>query len=472
MELYLHNTLGRKKEVFRPIKENSVRLYHCGPTVYWTQHIGNMRAVFFADTVVRTLRHFGYKTTLVRNYTDVGHLTGDNIGDADVGIDRMEKTATRENKTPEEIAKFYIAIYNADISRLGVLPTDHSPKATDYIAEMQKMVQKLVDTGYAYITPQAIYFDTSRVSDYTKLSLQKLENNITGTGHGAVQDSAKKNPSDFSLWFFKTGAHEDALQTWESPFTSPLVQKGLGFPGWHIECSAMSKHFLGETFDIHMGGIEHIPVHHTNEIAQSESANQTTYVRYWLHNEHLTVGGGKMAKSEGTSITMDDIVARGYNPLSLRFFFMQAHYRSKQNFTWEALAAAETAYMRIIRFTQSVEEVGKISHKYSLEFKEALSDDLNTSAALSVAFEVLKDASLSDADKKATLLDFDSVLGLDLGAQLTSTPIPPQIQKLAEERNIAKMAKEWAKADSLRLQIEEGGYDIKDTKDGFEIQKI
>jgi cysteinyl-tRNA synthetase len=337
---------------------------------------------------------------------------------------------------------------------------------------MQKMVQRLLDTGYAYITPQAIYFDTSRVSDYTKLSLQKMENNITGTGHGAVQDSAKKNPSDFSLWFFKTGAHESALQTWESPFHSPLVPKGLGFPGWHIECSAMSKHFLGETFDIHMGGIEHIPVHHTNEIAQSESANQNTYVNYWLHNEHLTVDGAKMAKSEGTSITIDDIVARGHNPLSLRFFFLQAHYRSKQNFTWEALAAAETAYTRILRFAQSVKEIGKISHKYSLEFKEALSDDLNTSAALSVAFEILKDSSLSDADKKATLLDFDSVLGLNLAAQSVSTPIPPQIQKLAEERNVAKIAKDWAKADDLRLQIEESGYSISDTKDGFEIQRI
>lgn len=466
----LYNTLTKKKDDFAPIVPGRVSLYHCGPTVYWAQHIGNMRAVFFADTIVRSLNYLGYKSNLVRNYTDVGHLQGDNDGDADTGLDRMEAGAAREGLTPEEIAQKYIDIYQKDIDALGTLPPNHSPRATDHIAEMIVMVEKLLAKDSAYVTEQAVYFDTSRAKDYTRLSGQKLEDLRSGSGYGQVADSQKKNPSDFALWFFKTGAHANALQTWDSPFESPQAENGRGFPGWHIECSAMSKHFLGETFDVHMGGIEHIPVHHTNEIAQSENANDAPYAHYWLHNEHLLVNGLKMAKSSGTAYTLNDIVAHGHSPLVLRYFFLQAHYRSQQNFTWEALEASSVAYNKLLRFIELVGVGGVISEKYKKRFIEKISDDCNTPAALATVFELLKDTSVTDIDKKSTILDFDRVLGLALGeARNTSGDIPDGVLKLAEKRQIAKESKDWAGADKLRGEIEKLGYKILDKENGFEL---
>ncbi|MBI2641477.1 cysteine--tRNA ligase, partial [Candidatus Roizmanbacteria bacterium] len=327
--MLLYNTLTRKHEEFKPIEQGKIRFYHCGPTVYWVQHIGNLRAMTWADLIRRSLTFLGYKVTFVRNYTDVGHL----VSDQDEGEDKMEKGARREGLTPSQIADKYIKIFNEDTQKLNIIPPDHAPRATEFIQQMIEMIQVLLKKKHAYITEYAVYFDISTFKNYNELNRQKIDLNIAGAGKGKIEDPGKKHFSDFALWFFKKGAHKNALQTWPSPW-------GEGFPGWHIECSVMAKSLLGETIDIHMGGVEHIAVHHTNEIAQSESANGIAFVNYWLHNEHLNVESEKMAKSAGTSFTLSDIIKKGYDPLDLRYFYLNAHYRSKQNFTWESLSGA------------------------------------------------------------------------------------------------------------------------------------
>lgn len=473
-DIYLINTLTKNKELFTPIHPGVVGMYHCGPTVYWTQHIGNMRAVFIADIVRRTFEFNGYTVNLVRNYTDVGHLTGDNIGDADTGEDRMTKAVQRENITPEAIAEKYISIYKNDIQAINTKLPTHDPKATDFISDMIEMVNELVKNGNAYVTDYAVYFDVTTYPDYTKLSGQELSKHETGEGHGDVVDTNKKNPSDFALWFFKAGSHANALQTWESPFESPLVEHGRGFPGWHIECSAMSKHYLGDTFDIHMGGIEHIPIHHTNEIAQSTCANHTHFVNYWLHNEHLLVDGKKMAKSEGTSFTIADIRDKGFDPIVLRYFFLQAHYRSKQNFTWEGLEASQTALKKLQNFIGKIQESGTVSESYKSLFQDMINDDFNTAGALAVVWELIKNPDISDTDKHATILDFDNVLGLGLEAiePETETEIPEHIKKILHEREIAREKQDWHSSDLLRNEIQALGYELKDTDEGQKVRKI
>ena len=462
MNIYLTNTLSRKKEVFVPINQDRVGMYHCGPTVYWNQHIGNMRAVVIADLVRRMFMYNGYDVTLVRNYTDVGHLTGDNIGDADTGEDRMTKAVRREKLTPDAIAQKYIDAYNRDITSLNVLPPTHDPRATEHIAGMIELVSELLKNGNAYTTDQAVYFDVTTYHDYTKLSGQQLAAQEVGQGHGSVTDPNKRHPADFAVWFFKTGAHSNALQTWPSPFTSPLVENGEGFPGWHIECSAMSKAFLGNTFDVHMGGIEHIPIHHTNEIAQSTCANHVHFVNYWLHNEHLLVDGKKMSKSEGTSYLVSDIIEKGFDPLTLRYFFLQAHYRSQQNFTWEGLTASQTAYKKLRTTVAQFPGGGTISESYKTLFEEMLNDDVNVPAALAVVWELLKNPDVSDTDKRATILDFDRVLGLKLDEKIPEQEIPPEVQALIDERNAARAEKNWAKSDELRDKIKALGFEVQD----------
>ncbi len=475
MHILLTNTLTREKEVFTPIRQGQVGIYHCGPTVYWTQHIGNMRAVVIGDLVHRLFKAHGYAVTFVRNYTDVGHLTGDNMGDADTGEDRMTKAVAREHISPDVIANKYIEIFEHDSAQLNVLPVSHNPKATEHIHDMITLVKKLLERGYAYTTDYAVYFDITKYDDYTKLSGQQLDAQHAGEGHGSVSDSAKKHPADFALWFFKAGTHSNALQTWKSPFTSPLVTDGEGFPGWHIECSAMSKHFLGSTFDIHMGGIEHIPIHHTNEIAQSVCANNTEFAHYWLHNEHLMVDGKKMSKSEGTSYTVSDIIAKGYDPLVLRYFFLQAHYRSKQNMTWDALSASHTAFKKLRTMMQGYPDDGSINEEYKTLFLETVSDDINTAGGLAIIWELLKNNGVSDADKKATILFFDTILGLSLDhipEPHHGTVIPEFLYELLEERKIARENKDWGASDRLRDEIKELGYVVTDGPEGQEVEKI
>lgn len=468
MKLHILNSLGREKQEFKPIEPGKVSFYFCGPTVYWTQHIGNLRSAQSADLVVRVLKYFGYQVTMASNYTDVGHLTSD----SDEGEDKMEKAVRREGYNPAVIAQKYIDAYERDYQELNIVRPDHVCRATDYVQEMIEMIQVLLDKGFAYVTPLAIYFNISKVKDYTKLSGQNLEKNIAHAGTGEVNDNEKKNHADFALWFFRAGVHAEALQYWSSPFSSPLVEAGVGFPGWHIECSAMSKKHLGNSIDIHMGGIEHVSVHHTNEIAQSESANGVKFVNYWLHNEHLLVNNGKMSKSDGTSYILPDIKARGYTPMHLRYLYLQAHYRSKLNFTWESLDAARTGLDSIYRSLKNLgTEIGLIDLDLQEKFSEALADDFNTPRALAVMQEVLKDE-MRDADKLATLLDFDRVLALNFAEAISGdVEIDSDTMKLKILRDEARINKNWAESDRLRAEIESHGYEIEDSKEGTKLIK-
>ena len=466
-QLFVTNTLGREMQLFTPIEKDSVSVYHCGPTVYWTQHIGNMRAAFFGDIVNRTLRYAGYKVTFVRNYTDVGHLSGDNDGDADTGVDRMEKAANRENKTPEEIATIYIDQFDRDLHLLNVITPEYRPKATEYISPMITFVSELLEKGFAYQTNLAIYFDTSKKEDYFKLSGQKAEELQDKAGHGEVTDSEKRNSTDFAVWFFKSGAHEHALQSWDNPFSETQ-----GFPGWHIECSAMIRDLLGDTIDMHLGGIEHVSIHHTNEIAQSECANNATFANYWLHNEHLDVNGGKMSKSEGTAFSVSELLEKDYDPMDLRYFFLQAHYRSKQNFTYTALDAAKTGRERLVKRLATLADGGLVSEIFKDKFEKVLFEDFNTAGALAVVSEVLK-SDLNEADKKATILDFDKVLGLRLDQvqEEDELELSVELTDLLMQRKEAREAKNWTLTDQLRDQIDNLGFVVKDTPEGQKIEK-
>lgn len=473
-KLFLYNTLTRKKEEFKPIKDGQVSFYHCGPTVYWTQHIGNLRGMFCADIVVRALKYFGYQVTHVKNYTDVGHLTSDE----DEGEDKMEKAAKRDKISPKEIAEKYIKVFEDDIRQLNISPADYRPKATECIEEIKNMVEILMEKGFAYATDLAIYFDVSKAKNYNQLSRQNFDKNISGAGKAEVSDPNKKHPADFAVWFFKAGNHKNALQHWPSPppHGSSLEEYGEGFPGWHIECSVMSKKFLGDTIDIHMGGVEHIPVHHTNEIAQSESANGVKFVNYWLHNEHLLVGNKKMAKSEGTSYSLSEIKEKGFTPLVLRYFFLQAQYRSKQNFTWEALEGAKNGLEHLQNQVRELsEEVGEINKEFKDKFLSAVGDDFNTPQALAITQEMLK-SEISKEDKLATVLDFDKVLGLKLEtinsfAGDAKLVYPSDIQKLINKRQEARDKKDWQESDKIRQELENKGYVVEDTADGQRVYK-
>lgn len=463
-KLQIYNTLSRSVEEFTSLLDAHVTMYHCGPTVYWTQHIGNLRAVVMADVVVRSLTYFGYTVELVRNYTDVGHLTSDE----DLGEDKIDTTARKEGRSPKEIARYYAEKYDQDVTRLNVLPPAHTPRATDHITTIIEMISQLEQKGFAYATPLALYFDTTKVSDYTKLSHQDLAETREGAGSGTVQDKDKRNPHDFALWFFKRGSHEQALQTWDSPFKPSDGGSGEGFPGWHIECSAMSRHFLGATLDIHMGGIEHVPVHHTNEIAQSEAANGVPFANYWLHNEHLLVDGRKMSKSEGTSYSLGDVVSHGSDPLALRYLFLQSHYRSKQNFTWDSLSAAENGLINLYRNVAALgDDVGQVSASFKELFLDALADDFNTPKALGVVTDLLQ-SDLSNQDKRATIIDFDSVLGLALDQRsllykpMSLHELPSEVQRLIEQRNVARRDRKWEEADHLRDDIQALGFTVQD----------
>lgn len=466
--LKVYNTLTKSLEEFKPLTEKKVSFYHCGPTVYWVQHIGNLRGMTLADLIRRSLVYLGNDVTFVRNYTDVGHLTGDNIGDADSGEDRMEKASKRENLDPQTIAKKYIDSFEAHTSALNILEPDHKPVASKYIEQMQELIIKLISDGFAYETDKAVYFEVSKFPKYTELSGQVLEKNRAGEGKGDVNDPDKKSPHDFALWFFRTGAHKNALQYWPSPFNSKEVENGEGIPGWHIECSAMAGDLLGKTIDFHMGGVEHISIHHTNEIAQSESANGVKFVNYWLHNEHLLIDGKKMSKSEGTAYILDDIIERGYDPIVLRYFFLNAHYRSKQNFTWEALQGANLSYKRLkkqINQLQDTREKGEIAQLYKERFVRALENDFNIPEALALLWELVK-SEIKDADKLATIKDFDRVLGLNL-LDNTQVEINPEAQELIEKRELARKLGNWTESDELRDRLKEKfAVVIEDTPEG------
>ncbi|KKT46519.1 MAG: Cysteine-tRNA ligase [Candidatus Gottesmanbacteria bacterium GW2011_GWA2_44_17] len=477
--LQLYNTLTRKKDEFVPIEKGKVRFYHCGPTVYWTQHIGNLRGMMMGDLLVRTLRYLGYEVIHVRNYTDVGHMTSD----ADTGEDKMEKGVKREKLSPKEVADKYILQFEQDTKALNLLEPTNKPRATQYVPQMIEMVGELLKKGYAYTTDLAVYFDVSKFSSYTELNKQDIKKMKEGAGKAEVTDPKKKSPLDFALWFFKAGTHKDALQTWSSPFFSSLITNGEGFPGWHIECSAMSRSLLGNTIDIHLGGIEHIPVHHTNEIAQSEASNGVKFVNYWLHNGHLLVNEGKMAKSEGTGYALSEIIKKGYEPLALRYFFLTAQYRSQQNFTWEALRGSQTAFHDLREMVASWKDISRVQlseeklkkiDAYRTQFTQALENDLNIPAALAITWEVAK-SNIPSPDKYDLIMDFDRVLGLNLSEHIPMNSkqfdIPEEIQKLLDKRNQLRIEKKFIEADAVRKQIKEKGFVIEDSFRGSELKK-
>lgn len=464
--LKLFNTLTRSLEEFEPIDPGKVRMYTCGPTVYWDAHIGNLRAYVLEDVLVRVLGLEGFDVTRTMNITDVGHLTSD----SDEGEDKMEKGARRENKTVWEIADMYTARFLENAAKLNVIipPKPYLCRATDHIPEQIELVKILMDKGFAYKITDGIYFDTSKFPAYGQLSRQKAEEKEEGARVDINPE--KRNKTDFALWKFSypggrsfDSAQDDAAQRrqmeWESPW-------GVGFPGWHAECSAMARKYLGQPFDIHCGGVDHIPVHHENEIAQSEAAYGVKFADHWWHNEFLLVDGQKMSKSLGNVYTVADLEAKGFEPLALRFFYLGAHYRQIQNFTFEALQAAQNALKKLWSNSRELAGEGTVLADVEADFKAALEDDLNTPKALAVVWKML-DGDYPPGDKGATLLWMDQVLGLGMDEYIgRKIEIPADIQALLDERQAARSAKDWSKSDELRRTIEELGWTVEDGKDG------
>ena len=458
----VYNTLDREKEDFIPLQGNLVRMYSCGPTVYSYAHIGNMRTYIFMDLLRRSLRFCGFKVKGVMNITDVGHL----LSDGDEGEDKMQKAARKEGKTPWEIAAFYTEAFFKDIDALNVGRPEIIAKATDHIPEMIAFVQGLLEKGYAYEISDGIYFDIGKFPGYGKLSGQTVDEKEAGAR--IEENSEKRHPADFALW---KKADKNHIMQWESPW-------GMGFPGWHIECSAMSKKYLGEVFDLHTGGIDAVPVHHENEIAQNEALAGKKTVNYWMHGEFMMVDGGKMSKSLGNVYTVSDLQKKGYLPLDFRYFCLNAHYRKKLNFTFEGMDAAHTSYERLRnalyahKMSQAATDPA-ILEDLMKKFKGAVEDDMNIPFALGVLWDAVKLPKSKDVYKLA--LEFDKVLGLSLDKVTAPAPekidVPADIAALAEARFAAKKEKNWAEADRLRAEIAAKGYAIKDTKDGYTIEK-
>ena len=458
MDIYFYNTLTKQKDLFKPIEEGKVKIYSCGPTVYKDATIGNMRPNLLNDTLRRVLKYNGYELKHVMNITDVGHL----VSDGDEGEDKMLKSAREEHKSPLEIAEHYTKLFFRDLERLNIETPEVVCKATDHIKEMLEMVQKIMKNGYAYETSTAIYFDVSKLDKYGILSGINL--NDQKAGARVDIDPEKRNPYDFALWIKAPANH---LMKWDSPW-------GPSYPGWHIECSAMSTKYLGEEFDIHTGGIDLVPTHHENEIAQNKGACGKNPAHYWIHGEYLLINGGKMSKSLGNTYLIDDIIARGYSPLAYRLFNYSCHYRGKLNFTWEGIESANTSLIRLREgYQKHLNGNSDISDEIIADmenrFHQAINDDMNMPLALSVVWEAVKYPEKSP--KIAQLLKkFDTVLGIKID-EVQETKIPQEILDLVEERKQARSDKNWSESDRLRDLIAEKGYIVKDTKDGTEVLK-
>lgn len=455
----LFNTLTRTIELFEPLHYPDVGLYTCGPTVYHYAHIGNLRTYIFEDLLRRTLQYNGYNVKHVMNITDVGHLTDD----ADAGEDKVESSAKKEHKTVWELAEFYTRAFQTDMAALNIHPPHIWCKATDHIPEQIAMIQQLETNGFTYTTGDGVYYDTSKFPTYGALA--KLD--TAGLQEGARVDMGeKRNTTDFALWKFSPTDSKRQME-WESPW-------GKGFPGWHIECSAMSVKYLGEHFDIHCGGIDHIPVHHSNEIAQNEGALGHKTVSYWMHGEFLLTNDDRMGKSKGNFLTLQTLQDKGYDPLAYRYFVLGAHYRSKLNFTFEALDGAVAALDKLRNVLRMCEGNATELDTEALErFMNVMNDDIDTPQALAVLWDVMK-SDMEVGKKLATIFEMDLVLGLQLqawheAAVQARTDIPVDVTELVEAREIARDAKEWAEADRLRKTIMDRGYIVEDTADGARI---
>ncbi len=471
MSLKLYNTMGRNIQEFVPINESEVGLYGCGPTVYNYAHIGNLKTYIFEDLLRRTLEYLGYNVKHVMNITDVGHLTDD----ADEGEDKMEKSAREKGKTVWEIARYFTDAFFSDTGKLNILNPHISCKATDHIQEMIDLIKTLEDRGFTYEAGGNIYFSIDKFPDYGKLAL--LDRQKLSAGARIEVDSNKKNPHDFVLWFTKSKFENHAM-LWDSPW-------GRGYPGWHVECSAMSMKYLGEQFDIHCGGIDHVNIHHTNEIAQTEAATGKKWVNYWLHGEFLVMNKAKMAKSAGNFLTLSVLEEKGYDPLDYRYFCLGGHYRSQLQFSWESLDSAKTARNNLVEKMKNLLEnsrksdiisIGKAAEKYLEDFRTGISDDLNLPKALAVVWTLLKDRGISDSEKLTLISDFDRVLGLDLEKKALSEDekedIDQKVLDLIKEREDARIIKDFARSDEIRDQLKDMGIEIKDTADGTKWKKM
>ena len=476
--LTLFNTLGRKLQDFEPLNPGKAGFYGCGPTVYNYAHIGNLRAYVTHDILVRSLRRFGYEVNHVMNITDVGHLTGDN----DEGDDKMVKSAAERGKSVLEVADFYTQAFFKDTDALNIVRPTIVCRATDHIQEMIGLIKRIEEKGFTYFTGGNLYFDISKFPAYGDLALLRLDELKTGARIG--RDDNKRNGGDFVLWFTKSKFENQAL-IWDSPW-------GRGYPGWHIECSAMSMKYLGETFDIHAGGIDHIPVHHTNEIAQSEAATgKSPWVRYWVHNEFLVMDKAKMSKSAGGFLTLGTLIDEGYDPLDYRYFLLGGHYRSQLQFSYPALDGARNARKSLSERIRSLsaqavgndpagqrsgDSAGKPGGKAALyleNFNKALEDDLSTPRALAELWGLLKDSSIKPEDAMAAAFDMDGVLGLKLAKEaalreesMDDKGQVAEIESLIEERKAAKAAKNYLRADEIRQGLRERGIILEDTPEG------
>ncbi|MDD3452800.1 MAG: cysteine--tRNA ligase [Bacilli bacterium] len=456
----IYNTLTRQIEDFIPNDENNVKMYTCGPTVYHYAHIGNLRTYVFEDILEKTLRYVGYPVTRVMNITDVGHLSSD----SDTGEDKMLKGAARENKTVLEIADFYTKAFMEDIEKLNIKIPDIISKATDNIDIYIKMISELLNKGYAYESNGNIYFDITKLEDYYKLTNHKIDEMVVGVREGVEQDSFKKNQADFVLWFTKSKFAEQELK-WDSPF-------GIGYPGWHIECSGISMKYLGENLDIHCGAVDNIFPHHTNEIAQSEAYLGHKWCNYWCHGEHLNDKMGKMSKSNGEFLTISLLESKGYNPLAYRFLCLNSHYRKTLIFSFDILDSMTNAYNKLLSKINNINVDNKelnndLFDNYKNKFKNSLEDDLNTSNAITILFDVLKDENINGYTKLKLIEDFDNVLSLDLIKK--ETKIDEQLEKyineMIEKRNEAKKNKDFIKADQIRDELLSKNILIKDTRE-------
>ncbi|MBP5739041.1 MAG: cysteine--tRNA ligase [Abditibacteriota bacterium] len=463
MTVTLYNTLTRKKEEFKPLCEGQAGMYTCGPTVYNYAHISNLRSYIFADILRRTLRYGGYDVKQVMNVTDVGHLTSDGDG----GDDKLDAQAKKSGESIWDIARYYEKIFFEDLDKLNIEQPAVKCRATEHIDDMIALVQKLWDKGYAYETAQAVYYDISKFPTYTQLSRQNLEDKLTAVRDEVNEDPEKKHSADFALWFKRVGRFANHIMHWDSPW-------GDGFPGWHAECSAMSMKYLGDTLDIHTGGEDHIWVHHPNEIAQSEGATGKKFVNYWLHGAFLVVdGASKMSKSSGNFLRVQTLIDEGYDPLAYRFMCFSAHYRAKLKFSWESLDSAASAYNNLKDFVARAKQLsngeeGEWVKTYRDAFANAIFDDLNMPKAMAAVSEMIREAEQrKDYNVLDALFDFDKVLGLSLKDYAeAATESDDEIDALIAERNEARAAKNWARADEIRDILNEKGIVIEDSAQG------
>ena len=449
-----------------PLEKGKVGMYTCGPTVYDYTHIGHLRKYINDDILKKALRANGYPVHHVMNITDVGHLTSD----SDTGEDKMEKGASESGRTVWEVAKFYEDYFFKSVNTVNIERADIVCRATEHIGAQIKLIERLEKNGLVYVTSHAVYFDVTKFPKYGQLSGQKLSDKEVGARADVFVDKSKKHPADFALWFFTVGHFKDHTMRWSSPW-------GEGFPGWHIECSAMSMEYLGESFDVHTGGIDHIPVHHENEIAQSEGATGKQFVKYWVHHDFVNIDKEKMSKSKKNFLKVEEIEGKGYDPMALRYLYLTAHYRSEMAFSFESLDGAQAALNKLREEVRGwdASEVSKVSDVpkgFYGRFMDAVNEDLNIPRALAVVWEMVK-SDISSAQKAADLLEMDKILGLELSKVIgQKIEVPKEVQKLVDMREKARLAKDFTRSDELRLEIKKLGYDVLDSADGAKVRRV